>query len=514
MYNKGPFASWVPKPLMLLLILVIIFATLTVSGVYVSTITDVSGAMATYTEYISLANNAGAIGMGTSIFIVLRVKMRFRSKEIITTCAILIAVLLYMCGTTENPWILVVCSFFIGFFKMFPMIEMLLPLMFIIAPTGDNGRFYSVFYPLTIVLSQVSACYFSTLVFNGSWQSPYFMMAAVMLVVAALSQIFQHNQRFCFKMPLYQIDWLSLVLFAASFMCFNYAFVFMKQQGWFISPWINASLLGGLVLFGLLIYRQNFLKRKLINFKVFKRPNVIHATVLLLLLGVYMASTSVYTQYAVGVLGYNNLVNAHTNLWMVPGIIISGIMAFFGFKNKWPIKYYIASGFVAFALHSYILYAIIQPNMNIEYLEYAMIIKGLGMGILFIGVWFYASLNLSMDLLLGMMGILIAVRSFLGAAIGSAILSWASYQAQWQSLSDMSNQLDVGLIPNGMAIYQNISLNAVMASSKIVLGSLIWLLLPILLYIFTHSYGKFNFRRVVLLRKRIRGNSVKGYKLS
>jgi len=303
--------------------------------------------------------------------------------------------------------------------------------MFIIAPTGDNGRFYSVFYPLTIVLSQVSAYYFSTLVFNGSWQSPYFMMAAVMLVVAALSQIFQHNQRFCFKMPLYQIDWLSLVLFAASFMCFNYAFVFMKQQGWFISPWINASLLGGLVLFGLLIYRQNFLKRKLINFKVFKRPNVIHATVLLLLLGVYMASTSVYTQYAVGVLGYNNLVNAHTNLWMVPGIIISGIMAFFGFKNKWPIKYYIASGFVAFALHSYILYAIIQPNMNIEYLEYAMIIKGLGMGILFIGVWFYASLNLSMDLLLGMMGILIAVRSFLGAAIGSAILSWASYQAQW-----------------------------------------------------------------------------------
>ena len=218
MYNKGPFASWVPKPLMLLLILVIIFATLTVSGVYVSTITDVSGAMATYTEYISLANNAGAIGMGTSIFIVLRVKMRFRSKEIITTCAILIAVLLYMCGTTENPWILVVCSFFIGFFKMFPMIEMLLPLMFIIAPTGDNGRFYSVFYPLTIVLSQVSAYYFSTLVFNGSWQSPYFMMAAVMLVVAALSQIFQHNQRFCFKMPLYQIDWLSLVLFAASFM--------------------------------------------------------------------------------------------------------------------------------------------------------------------------------------------------------------------------------------------------------------------------------------------------------
>lgn len=514
MYNKGLFADWVPKPLMLILILLIMFPMMTVSGVYASVLTDISGAMATYTEYVSLANNTGPIGMGMAILILMRVKMRFRSKEIITTSAILLAILSYMCGTTDDPLVLVACSFLIGFFKMFAMIEMVLPMMFIIAPTGDRGKFYAVFYPLSIGFGQLSSYYFASLVFNGSWQSPYMMMSVIMLAIVLISLIFQHNQRFSFKMPLYQIDWLSLFLLAASFMSFNYFFVFMKQQGWFISPYITGSLIAGVVLFVLVVYRQKFLKRKIIDFAVFRKPNVVHAIVLLLFLGIYLASSSLYSQYAVGVLGYNNLINAHTNLWMIPGIVIAGILAFFGFKNKWPIKYYIAGGFICFAIHSLILYLIIQPQMDIQYLEYAMIIKGMGMGILFIGIWFYASLNLPTDQMMGMLAILIVLRSFLATAFGSAIVGWASYQSQWQSLSDISNYLDVGAIPNGMAIYQNISLNALMASSKIVLGSLIWLIVPILIFILTHHYGQFNSRRVILFRKVIKGDSIKGYKFS
>lgn len=513
MYNKAPFASWVPKPMMLLLILIIMFPMMTISGVYISVITDISGAMATYTEYILFANNAGTIGMGCAIMIIMRVKMRFRTKEIITSSAIILAILSYMCGTTESPIVLIGCSFLIGFIKMFPMIEMMLPVMFIIAPTGDRGKFYAIFYPVTIGFGQLSAYYFSAMVFNGSWQTPYLYMSATMLVIATISLIFQHNQRFGFKMPLYQIDWLSLVLTASSFMSINYFFVFMKQQNWFHSPNIITSLIIGLGLFVTLIYRQNSLKRKMIDFGVFKKKNVIHATILLFILGLYMASTSVYTQYAVGVLGYNNLINAHTNLWMIPGIVIAGILAFIGFKNKWYIKYYIALGFVCFALHTLILYLIIQPQMDIRYLQYATVLKGLGMGTLFIGLWYYATLNLQMNEMLGMMVVLIVVRTFMATAFGSAIIGWANYQSQWQSLNDISIYLDSGETPNGMSIYQNISLNALMASGKIVLGTLTWLIVPILVFIATHSYGNFNFRRVILFRKAIRGNSIKGYKI-
>lgn len=515
MYNKSPFADWVPKPLMLLLILVILFPIMSINGVYTSNATDLSGALATYSEYVALANNAGVIGMGLSMLIALRIKMRFRSKEIITVSCIMLALLSYMCGTTENPWVLVAGSFLIGFFKFFPLIEMILPIMFILSPTGDKGRFYAIFYPLAIGFGQFFGYKMALFTFESNYQAPYFLMSAMMLFIAAISLIFQHNQRFCFKKPLYQIDWLSLVLLGSSAMFFNYFFVFMRQQGWFISPYIIGSLISGVILLALTIYRQKFLKRKMIKFNFFvERENVKHGFVLLLFLGVYLASTSIYSQYTLGVLGYNNLINAHTNLYMIYGIVLAGVIAFFHFKNKWNVKYYIAGGFIAFFLHTLCLYLIIQPQMNIEYLNYSMILKGLGMGILFIGIWFYASLDLEMDDVFGVLSILIMVRSFFATGIGSAIIGWAVYQGQWQSLSDMSNYLDIGDIPNGMAIYQNISLNAVMASGKIVLGALCWFIIPVLIYVMTHHYGQFNYRRLAIFRKVIRGSSIKGYRLT
>lgn len=285
--------------------------------------------------------------------------------------------------------------------------------------------------------------------------------------------LFQHNQRFSFKVPLYQIDWLSIILISVSFMSLNYFFVFMKQQAWFVSPYIVGSLAVGIILFLFLIYRQKFLKRKMIDFSVFKKYNVKHSLILLVFLGIYLASSSVYMQYSVGVLGYNNLINAETNLWMIPGTIIAGIMAFFGFKNKWPIKFYIAAGFVAFFFYTLCLYFLINPQMDINYLNYSMIIKGLGMGILFIGIWYYACLDLDMNQMMAMMSILFAFRSFVATAFGGALISWATYQAQWQSLSDVSVYWDSTLIPNGMQMYQSAMLNSLISSCKIILGTFV-----------------------------------------
>ncbi|SEM31930.1 Major Facilitator Superfamily protein [Chryseobacterium taichungense] len=514
MYNKGPFAHWVPKPVMLLLMMIILFPMMAISGSYTTIASDLYGAMSVYPEYISLAFYAGSVGMGLSIMIMMRVKMRFRSKEIIVVCSLLLALLSYMCGTTEDPRVLVVCSFLIGFLKMFPMIEILLPVMFMITPTGDRGKFYSVFYPLSIGFGQLSGYCFSSLVYNGSWERPYILMTGLMLLITLLSLIFQHNQRFSFKMPLHQIDWLSLVMLASSYMLLVYFFIFMKQQAWFTSPYITGSLALSLILFLLLIYRQKFLKRKMIHFECFRHKNVIHGTILLLFMGIYLGSSTAFSQFTLGILGYNNLINADINLWMLPGIVMAGIMASFGFKYQWPVKYYIGFGFVCLFLHTLSLYLLIQPQMDIRYLEYTMIIKGLGMATLFIGIWFYTVLGLSQEKMLGIMAVLIPIRSAISTAVGSALVGWATYQGQWQSLSDISNYLDSGNIQDGMGIYQNINYNAMMASSKIVLGSLCWLIVPVLIFIFTHSYGNFNIRRIIMLRKMVRGNSMKGYKLS
>lgn len=513
MYNKGPFAVWVPKPVQLLLILVFLFPLMSVMGVYTGNATEIASGLATYAEFISLANNANTIGMGLGILIGMRIKMRFRSKEIVVGGCIILALLSYICGTTENPIILVIGSLLIGFIKMFPATEMILPIMFLLSPNGDRGKFYAVFYPLSMCVGQVSGYYMAGFVFEGNYQVPYFVMSAIMLIVALIAMIFQHNQRFCFKMPLYQVDWLSMLLLGGSAMSFNYFFVFLKQQAWFASTSIQFVLLIGILLFGLTIYRQKFLKRKMFDFKLFiTRPNLYHSIILLLFFGIYNATTSIYAQYAGGILGYNSLVNAQVTLWIVPGIIMSGIIAFVYFKNNWHIKHYILIGFLCFFIHTLMLYFIIQPQMDIRYLEYSMIFKGIGIGMLFIGIWYYGLVGLTIDNMMSAMSILIMVRTFFAGSMGSAIVSWALYQGQWQSLNDISMYLDSTTIQNGMSIYQSINVNAIISSAKIVLGSLCWLIIPVTIFILTHHYGRFNYRRIILFRKVIKGCSLRGYK--
>src|SRR5690625_7834324 len=116
MYKQGPCADWVPKPLMLLLIIIFLFPVLAVMGVYTGSTTSIAGGLGTYTEFISLANNATTIGMAIAITIALRIKMRFRSKEIIATSAIILAVVSILIATTQNPLGVVIGSFIISFF--------------------------------------------------------------------------------------------------------------------------------------------------------------------------------------------------------------------------------------------------------------------------------------------------------------------------------------------------------------------------------------------------------------
>ena len=91
---------------------------------------------------------------------------------------------------------------------MVSMIEVIIPLMFIISPTGERGKFYSIFYPFVIVLSQLGGMTTSTAALGLGWQLVHMYTSAVLLVLALVCIVIMHNQRFSRKMPLYQIDGL------------------------------------------------------------------------------------------------------------------------------------------------------------------------------------------------------------------------------------------------------------------------------------------------------------------
>jgi DHA2 family multidrug resistance protein len=514
MYNKGLFHKWVPKPIMLLLIVILLVPVLTVSAVYTGNITDMVGTLGTMSESISLANNASAIGMAAAFPLLLRTKRYFRSKELMVGSLVILAFLALVCGTTDNANIIVVCALLMGFFKMFAMIELIIPVMGIIG--GERWRFYAFFYPISIGLGQLSG-YFTTLyAYNQQWQHVYIISSVVLLVCALICVIFMHNLRPGKQIPLAGFDWLSVGLFSLAFMLLNYVLVFARQQAWYASENIQGATVGFVVFLGLFIYRQSVSKAPNLPLEIFKKTNVVHALIMIFLMGIFMGSAAIQSAFS-AILGYDNPTNAELNLAMVPGGILAAVLGFYWFKNKWPMKGYVLIGFLSFYLYTLIMYFMIAPVIDIEYLLLPNFLRGLGMTVLFIGLGLYGLNNLSMQQTLAVSTVLITIRSFLGTAFFGAIYSWAMYKLQWQHVGDLAVNMDgVNTINqargNGMALYGTVQVQAVLSAAKELFGYILIAGIPVMVYVAVHRFNPVR-RRLVVASKIIAGQSVKGYRL-
>ena len=91
-YNKGMYKSWVPKPVQLILILIFTTLIMSINPVNTGNISLMVGDLGTLPDFMMMANFASFIGMATSMPLVLRVKMRFRTKEIMTVSLAVTAV--------------------------------------------------------------------------------------------------------------------------------------------------------------------------------------------------------------------------------------------------------------------------------------------------------------------------------------------------------------------------------------------------------------------------------------
>lgn len=491
MYNQGLFRSWVPKLVQLLLIVVFISVIVPLNGVYVGNISYMVGSTGMPSEYFVWANYAGIIGMGAAMPIILRMKFRYKIRDKVTVIFILLAVFSYVNGTTDKPLLIVANSVIIGFLKMIVMLEFIIPIMFMISKVGDRGKFYSVFYPFSIIVSQVAGYVLTLFAFDYNWQFVHILSAAVCLALALMAWVFMHEKYFGFKMPLYFIDWVSILLFVAVFMFGAYVFSFGKQQYWIHSPKIIYASLASFGSLILLVLRQYALKRPYLSFKIFRKNNVIHGLIMLLMTGMFLATGSVQNIFAIGILGYDPVVNASLNLLMVPGIVAAGIYMAYWFKQGRGLKMFIFLGFAAMLAYTVIMYFSMGLQFNFERWILPMFLKGFGMGALFIAVWYYTLDKLEMTQMMAATGLVLVWRTFFTIGIFSALFSWVQYQFQIQAVGDLAVYLDGNSFSSAqiMGNMKAIQFNAILAANKKLLGYVCIAGIGVLLYILSYDFG-------------------------
>ena len=489
MYNKGLFSDWVPKSVQLLMIVLLLIVVMPIGGVYTGNISFMVSGTGTMQEYFLWANYATTIGMGASMPVVLRLKLRFKVRDKVVLLLVLLGLLSYVNATTQNPMVIVIVSLIIGFLKMIITIELFLPLMVML---GNRGVFYGVFYTFVLLLNQITAYYAVEISILYNYQQFFILASVLCFVLALLCWVLMHDQYFALKVPLHYIDWLSILLFVSTFMFSAYVFSFGKQQDWFNSKNIISASIAAFVSFALMAIRQLTLKRPYISFGIFTKSNVIHGLFMLLWLGMFLGTTSIQNIYSVGVLGYDQLTNAKLNLMMIPGILLAGIVAVFWFKKEFPLKMFIFSGFASMTGFVIIMYFSMVLEFNYDNWYLPMFLKGFGMGSLFISIWFYALDQLELNEMLAAIGLVLVWRTFLAVGIFSALFSWFQYQFQITSLGDSAVYMDGMTISpqNVVTNMRTIQLNAIIAANKKIFGYVIIAGFGVMLYVITHHFGE------------------------
>ncbi|MGQ7871051.1 hypothetical protein [Sunxiuqinia sp. sy24] len=517
-YNRGLFHEWVPKPVQLLLILLGLPPYLGVNGVYSGNIMLMSNGLNSITEFFMMANNSSYIGMMVMMPLSFRIKQYFRSKEIVLGSLLLMSFFSMIVYTTDSEPLIIVCTLLIGMVKFSGMLEFLLPVIFIISPQMKREIFYPIFYPIAVVLGLAGVYWASMLAYKYDWRQVYLIYTIYMLCFAALMVIFMHNKRGMKKVPMYQLPWASIILFVVIMMLLNFITSFMKYYDWFHSPVIVYSTIALLVVMAVFVYRQTVLKRPYMKLQVFKKKTVYGSLLLISLMGIFLAGTSVQTTYFVGVLKYSNETIAGLTFLMVPGFIIASAVCYIWLnKLSRKLKELVIMGFVSFLLSYLMMYFLVTPISEISYFVAPNILKGMGMGFLYVALTAYNARNLTMDEMFPAATLFVLFRSFVGTAIFGAVINWGFYKLRVQHGIDLAGAIDpadtLGMMRGGaMRLYGPVQIQALLISAKQMFGFIVIAAIVAIIFVIQHRF-EVPSRRFVLFNKRLAGHDIDGYKI-
>ena len=156
---------------------------------------------------------------------------------------------------------------------------------------------------------------------NYSWRVLFGMIIPIVAIVIFASFFLMQN---VIKTTDPTLDWLSLLISTVGFGSVLYSFSSVGDKGW-TSAIVWSSILVGVILIAILVWRQNRLEHPFLNFKVFKTPEFALATLLSSVVMIAMVGVELvlplYLQIVHGMSAF------HSGLTLLFGAIMMGVMS-------------------------------------------------------------------------------------------------------------------------------------------------------------------------------------------
>lgn len=311
---------------------------------------------------------------------------QFGRRNYFAVSIIIFTVASFLCGNANNIWELVAFRFIQGLGGG----ALLVTAQTIITesyPVAKRGMAQAIYGMGVIVGPTLGPPLGGYIVDHFSWPYIFYINIPIGIIATLLTLSFVKSPKYGDKLKASQVDWWGIFLLTAFIGSLQYVLEHGQQDDWFNNSTI--VMLSVISVFGLLlfIWRELTYKHPIVNLRVLKDTNLRIGTIMCFILGFGLyGSTFIIPIYTQSVLGWSAL---DAGLLLIPSSITTGIMMpFIGkmIQRGVPQAYMVAAGFLLFFFFTYWMQQVITPDSGEEHLYWPLILRGIGLGLLFVPI--------------------------------------------------------------------------------------------------------------------------------
>ncbi|SEN22246.1 hypothetical protein SAMN05216436_11351 [bacterium A37T11] len=499
------FRSWVPQQLDFWLLLILATFLSFSNGIPTTISSYIIGSQSAISSDISMASYAYYTGMTCAMPLVFRVNNFTSKKNILLTVILILLPLNFVLATASDVLSMVMASFIVGAVKIFGSVCIIGELTPILMPKGERYQLYCVYYPLAILIPGVSGLVAAQIADTYFWEMSFhfqnlLLFIGLIIIICMTKQ--PTNKRY---IPLYQYDFFGSVLMAISLLLIAFFSTYGMIENWYHSDHILIGTVSAIFFLTLFLNRNFHVKRKIFDFSAFKNRALPVTLLVLFMLGIFYANTSLFSAFMGIIVPGNPLKSAQASNYAVWGYIVGPILTYFYFKQTKNCKYIFAFAGLCYLISNVWMYLLINPQTNPDLLFYPMFFRGMALIISYITAGVYLGGNVPVKAFLPSVTFLILVRSFLVPIV------WANTIANWYyhrqlvnmtSLAAGMDRMDPLIVSRGSGITKVMQNQASLLAMRDIYGALNIIGIVIIILILVFPFHSSSIRRIFNWRDR------------
>jgi DHA2 family multidrug resistance protein len=347
---------------------------------------DMRGNLGATMSEVGWVITAYAIGNVIIVPMTSWLSQQFGRRNYFAASIVLFTVCSFLCGNANGIWELVLFRFLQGCGGG----ALLVTSQTIITesyPPEKRGMAQAIYGLGVIVGPTLGPPLGGFIVDNFSWPFIFYINIPLGIIATLLTLQFVRSPKYAEKSATKDIDWFGILFLAIAVGSLQYVLERGQEEDWFNNIWIIVCTVSAVFGFFAFIWRELTFRNPIVQLRVLKNGNLRIGTILSFIMGFGLyGSTFIVPLYTQATLGWTA---QQSGMLMVPAALTTAfMMPIIGRLLQKGVKqqYLVAAGMLLFFIYSFWGYKILTPDTPKDAFFWMLIVRGIGMGMLFIPI--------------------------------------------------------------------------------------------------------------------------------